>query len=245
MTWFKSGVATAVGTVVVLATLVSPAAAITRNNALTQAVKDEVPLYSAVLKFVKGASRLTGSASGAQNEAVVVPFGRAIQTLQAKLLSQSWTVQSKHDVRILYSASSPLIADLATANSITSPTSETAWIDKTANDLLVWVADINVVNHDLGLPTLVTNSSAVASCEADGATIHVALLAFAAQNPGVTPTKTLLLGHGDGGPYLESWAHQSHYTYTLTSSGHLRIAAPPATSSVPYTGPSNCADAGI
>ena len=26
-----------------------------------------------------------------------------------------------------------------------------AWVDKTTNDLSVWVADINVVNHDLGL----------------------------------------------------------------------------------------------
>jgi|ERR1035438_266368 hypothetical protein len=245
MTWCNRSVAVGAGLVLVLTALVSPAGALTKHKATTQAIKDEVPLYNAVAKFVNEASKLTGSASGAQDEAVAAPLGNAVQSLQSKLLSQSWTSGSKHDVRILYSVSSPLVADLATANSITSPTSDSAWVDKTTNDLSVWVADINVVNHDLGLPTFVPNSSAVASCEADGATVHIALLAFAAQNPGVTPTESLLIGHADGGPYIESWPHQSHYKYTLTSSGQLRIAAPPVASSVRYTGPADCADAGV
>jgi hypothetical protein len=224
---------------------VNTAGAITKDKAVSQAIKDEVPVYNAEAKFVKQASALASNATGAQDEAVASPFGNAISSLQSKLLDQSWPRATKNDVRKLYSVSSPLIADLATANAITSPTSASAWVSTTTTDLSVWVADVNVMNHDLGLPAFATSSSAVADCEADGATVSVALAAFHAQNPKVTPTEALLTGHADGGPYVQSWPHQSHYKFTLTSVGQLRIAAPPQVLSVPYTGPSSCAAAGV
>jgi hypothetical protein len=223
----------------------SPAGAITTAKATFQAIKDEVPVYNALAKFAKDASKLTGAATAAEDEVVAEPLGSAIQSLQTKLLDQVWPTGAKSDVRHLYEVSSPLAADLDTANAITSQTSASAWVNKTATDLSVWAASVNVVNHDLGLPPLATNGSAVAACQADGATVSVALDAFHAQKPGVTPTEALLTGKADGGPYIEKWPHQSHYKYTLTSSGQLRIAAPPAAPSVPYLGPTNCADAGV
>jgi hypothetical protein len=246
MNRYRKSVAICTGLVLVFSAFaVSPAGAITKAKATTQAIKDEAPVYNALARFAKDASKLTGAATTAEDEAVAEPFGNAIQSLQTKLLDQVWPAGAKSDVRHLYSVSSPLVADLDTANAITSQTSASAWVNKTATDLSVWVASVNVVNHDQGLPPLATNGSAVAACQADGATVSVALDAFHAQKPGVTPTEALLTSKADGGPFITNWPHQAHYKYTLTSSGQLRISAPPAAPSVAYTGPANCADAGV
>jgi general secretion pathway protein G len=93
----------------------------------------------------------------------------------------------------------------------------------------------------------VTGKSAVAACQADGATISTAVSAFNALNPGITPTSTLLTGTTDSGPFLQSWpSNLPHYAYTLSATGAVQIAATPAgaviATSVPvaYTGPTSC-----
>lgn len=72
----------------------------------------------------------------------------------------------------------------------------------------------------------VTGKSAVAACQADGATVSTAMSAFAAQNPGVSPTIGTtgsaggLLGNTLGGPYLQSWpSNLPHYAYTIATTG--------------------------
>lgn len=89
----------------------------------------------------------------------------------------------------------------------------------------------------------ITGKSAVSACQADGTTIQTAIAAFETNNPGVTPTQTLLTGSTDGGPYIQSWpSNLPHYAYQLSSTGVLQIATTPAgavTSSspfAPYTG---------
>ncbi|MGD0055269.1 MAG: prepilin-type N-terminal cleavage/methylation domain-containing protein [Acidimicrobiales bacterium] len=98
----------------------------------------------------------------------------------------------------------------------------------------------------------ITGKSAVAACQADGATVSTAISAFNAQNPGVTASSTLLTGTTDGGPYIQSWPSNSpHYffqiNYTTNPTGGLTVSTGPAGqvtgggTYVAYTGPASCA----
>jgi hypothetical protein len=82
----------------------------------------------------------------------------------------------------------------------------------------------------------------IRSCEADGATLSTALAAFRAENRSVTPTKADLLGPADGGPYLQSWAHNPpHYAFHINSVGNLMISIPDTASGKLYAGLDSCA----
>ncbi len=92
----------------------------------------------------------------------------------------------------------------------------------------------------------ITGKSAVAACQADGATVSTAISAFNAQNPGTTVTETLLTGSTDGGPYIQSWpSNLPHYIFTINA-GVLQVATLPAgnvtsgSTFANYTGPSSC-----
>jgi prepilin-type N-terminal cleavage/methylation domain-containing protein len=110
----------------------------------------------------------------------------------------------------------------------------------------------------------VTSKSAVAACQADGATVSSAIADFNTQNPG-TPVSEALLKSGtseDGfTPYLQSWpSNLPHYAFTLSTAANtnataldqLVVSVSPAdnvdpTNQVlyyPYTGPSSCAAVG-
>lgn len=81
----------------------------------------------------------------------------------------------------------------------------------------------------------------VQACAADGAIISTALAAFRAQNPNVIPTKALLVGKSDGGPYLERWAYNPpYYAYGLSVNGKLTISLPAKSKEVFYKGPAQC-----
>jgi general secretion pathway protein G len=97
----------------------------------------------------------------------------------------------------------------------------------------------------------ITGKSAVAACQADGATVSTALSAFSAQNPGITATEGLLTSTDDGGPYIQSWpSNLPHYYFTIpttgASAGTLQVATTPAgavtssSTASAYTGPSSC-----
>jgi prepilin-type N-terminal cleavage/methylation domain-containing protein len=63
----------------------------------------------------------------------------------------------------------------------------------------------------------ITGKSALASCQADGATVSTAIAAFNAQNPSINPTPALLTGTTDGGPYIQSWpANLPHYGFAIS-----------------------------
>ena len=76
----------------------------------------------------------------------------------------------------------------------------------------------------------VTGKSAVAACQADGATVNTAMAAFAAQNPGLAVSggatgNLVTSGSTLGGPYLQSWpSNPSHYTFAI-SGGALSVTA--------------------
>lgn len=77
----------------------------------------------------------------------------------------------------------------------------------------------------------VTGKSAIAACQADGATVSTAISAFNAQNPGTPVTQALLLGNTDGGPYLQSWPNNlPHYAYEIAagSVAYTGISSDPA-----------------
>jgi prepilin-type N-terminal cleavage/methylation domain-containing protein len=100
----------------------------------------------------------------------------------------------------------------------------------------------------------ITVKSAVAACQADGATVATAISAFNAQNPGTLGSSAgavadegLLLNtvsSSYGGPYISSWpSNPSHYAYALVS-GTLLLEVPgPSTgawlptAAVAYTAP--------
>ena len=93
----------------------------------------------------------------------------------------------------------------------------------------------------------ITGKSAVAACQADGATVSTAISAFNAQNPSLTATSANLVATSTvtGGPYIQSWpSNTSHYTFTIAS-GVLHVTVPTAkgattTHSIVYAGPASC-----
>lgn len=95
----------------------------------------------------------------------------------------------------------------------------------------------------------ITGKTAVASCQADGATIETAMAAFENQNPTVTVTTSNLTGTAFGGPYIQSWpSNLPHYKFTITSAGSLQVSTGPLAGQVSagspyvvYSGPSSCA----
>lgn len=101
----------------------------------------------------------------------------------------------------------------------------------------------------------VTGQSAVAACQADGATIQTSIAAFNAQNAGTTVTQQDLIPPATlGGPYIQSWpSNDPHYAYAIVG-GVLGIEVPGPTSGAwaptalgttlaggeSYAGPSSC-----
>ena len=69
----------------------------------------------------------------------------------------------------------------------------------------------------------ITGKSAVAACQADGATVSTAMSAFKAQNPGTPVTQALLTGTTLGGPYIQSWpSNLPHYAFVIAG-GNLSV----------------------
>src|SRR5665213_1552336 len=98
----------------------------------------------------------------------------------------------------------------------------------------------------------VVGKSAVAACQADGATVATAITTLENQNSAwgvsgvngatnnLTTTQLLSGGGLTGDPYLGSWPSNSpHYTFVMTS-GALYLAHGTVTSAQ-YTGPQMCA----
>jgi general secretion pathway protein G len=91
----------------------------------------------------------------------------------------------------------------------------------------------------------ITGKSAVAACQADGATVSTAIAALEAQYPGTVLTSTGLTSTAHGGPYIQSWPNNSsHYNYSITAgaTGTSGLQVQPAGGSAQaYAGPSSCA----
>ncbi len=107
----------------------------------------------------------------------------------------------------------------------------------------------------------ITGKSAVAACQADGATVSTAMSAFNAQNSGYATTLTTdnLLAPSTssyGGPYLQSWpSNLPHYAFKITA-GVLQVdvgatgtgagspgnvtTSDPSSNWVNYSGPTSC-----
>jgi prepilin-type N-terminal cleavage/methylation domain-containing protein len=91
----------------------------------------------------------------------------------------------------------------------------------------------------------ITGKSAIAACQADGATVSTAIAAFNAQNPNNSPALSiarLTTGTTNNGtnPYIQSWPSNSpHYAFSI-SGGTLQISVPSSAGGVTYNGPSSC-----
>ena len=93
----------------------------------------------------------------------------------------------------------------------------------------------------------ITGKSAVAACQADGATVSTAMSAFTAQNPSVVPTQANLVAAALGGPYIQSWpSNLPHYAFAIAA-GALTVSVAPAGAVTgagtfnAYNGPAACA----
>jgi len=86
----------------------------------------------------------------------------------------------------------------------------------------------------------ITGKSAVAACQADGATVSTAMAAWTAQNAGSTVTQSALTTVVNGNAYIQSWPSNSpHYSFAINS-GVLDIGIGTAAATTPYTGPTSC-----
>lgn len=218
----------------------SAGASISKHKAVVKLTEAELAMFNSLNTFDEQAAKLKNSKTPDNYAAVTRALGSAFQKFQGELLNQSWPSVAKSDVRMTYTDTSPLIADMIDARAITNNATASAWESRSDSDLTAWVSELNIVNHDLGLPTF-TSMSIVLSCQADGATVRVAIEAFEAENPGMVPTKALLTGHADGGPYIENWPHNApHYVYSMTHAGKLLISAPSVAKPIVYRGPSDC-----
>jgi hypothetical protein len=90
-----------------------------------------------------------------------------------------------------------------------------------------------------------STTQALHACEADGATISVAMAAFSAQHPGVTVTESELLGATDGGPYLQNWAYNPNYYSFNLLNGTLYVQGVSGSTPIAYTGPNSCTAIGL
>ena len=73
-------------------------------------------------------------------------------------------------------------------------------------------------------------------CDADSATVRVAVAAFQSQHPHVAVTKQALLGKAFGGPYLIGWPKgPPHYSISVTKNGGVMFAIPSGTTPKPWT----------
>jgi len=100
----------------------------------------------------------------------------------------------------------------------------------------------------------ITSQSAVAACQADGATVSGAISDFNTQNPGLltgtsAQQQALLTGTANGGPYIQSWpSNLPHYRFYMdaTTAGQLDVAIAPAgavlvgSTGGAYSGPGSC-----
>jgi signal peptidase I len=85
-----------------------------------------------------------------------------------------------------------------------------------------------------------SSSSEEYQCQATGATLSVAMAAFSAQNPHLTPTEPLLLSHAHGGPYLASWpTPNKHFNYSIVA-GKLMVSIPASAKAKLFGGPNVC-----
>lgn len=76
----------------------------------------------------------------------------------------------------------------------------------------------------------ITGQSAVAACQADGATVSTAIQAYTTQNGGPPPNVDALLNgtNANGNnPYIQSWpSNDPHYAFGLTTGGELAVQMP-------------------
>ena len=91
----------------------------------------------------------------------------------------------------------------------------------------------------------ITGKSAVAACQADGATVTTAIAALEAQYPGTAWTSgaaSTLTTTANGGPYIQSWPNNTaHYTFGGSGSTTAGLTVTPTGgSALTYAGPSSC-----
>jgi prepilin-type N-terminal cleavage/methylation domain-containing protein len=95
----------------------------------------------------------------------------------------------------------------------------------------------------------ITGKSAIAACQADGATVSTALAAYNAQHPnsGVTGaalqtklTAITTTTPGTGSAYIQSWpSNAPHYAFVMTGTV-LQVKVPASGAAANYIGPSSC-----
>jgi len=119
-----------------------------------------------------------------------------------------------------------------------------------AGIVLGWVGIATLVTIIIlaftGVFTSNSSARALSACEADGATISVAMAAFNSRNPGVTVTQSDLLSRSHGGPYIQSWAYNpSYYSFSILGGVLYVQGAESGSTPIAYTGPFICSTIGL
>jgi len=136
-------------------TLSSPssAAPITKAAAVKQLRKDVKPVVAALAKFGVKVKKWNNSTPVAAVASAMKPLGTAFQNFSFALLRVSWPRNARADVRAVYFATSPIVADINSVAALNGndSTAISAWVSGMEKDVAAWENAIVLVEHDLGL----------------------------------------------------------------------------------------------
>jgi hypothetical protein len=130
---------------------VAAGASITKERAGKQYLADVAPVNAALTKFGIEAGKWTNLTTVSFAESQATPVIKDLRKLQNLLLSQSWPRGARADLRVLYTAISPLEAYLLELSTLSGPGSGT-WSSSFIHDATTLASDVGFVRHDLGLP---------------------------------------------------------------------------------------------
>lgn len=109
---------------------------------------DATAIKGALTRWSHEVARWNGATSAATIAREATPIVIILETVQARLLNQRWPAVARRDVRRLYSALSPIEADLITVSGVTT-LSAGQWAARYATDVEAMVSDVRLLRHDL------------------------------------------------------------------------------------------------
>jgi len=204
-----------------------------KSVASRQMLSDEVNVYVAFMAFNNmQMTNLSKPITWSNIESHYVELKSAVESFRSSLTAVEWPSSAKTAVKNTVSASSQLANDFQAVSSMTKQ-KFSSWKSRTYSDLGNWEVQINLANSALGLPSF-SHASAVLACDTDVLVLHIAVASFEHNNPGLIPTKSMVLASADGGPYLSVWPTNSHYSLSLSSAAVVLLAVPSGATPTPW-----------
>jgi hypothetical protein len=203
-------------------------------------LNDEVNVYVSFMAFNNmQMTNLSEPITWSDIESRYADLKSAVDSFRSSLTDEKWPSGASTAIKNTVSASSELAKAFQAVSSMTKQ-KLSSWKSLTYSDLSNWEDQINLANRALDLPSF-KHASAVLACHTHVITLEVAVASFEHNNPGLIPTKSMVLASADGGPYLRAWPTNSHYSLALSSSAVVLIAIPSTATPAPWkASPNSC-----